>query len=188
MTSSDTPTAHDLARALADQIHPNCPPRDVIVSFRVRPQAAAAAEFGHRSRGGPVTSFAQSLHARLYGLPTDPDPLPTALDALLQATHIANSAEQQTAILRQLADQLRNATEIIYRYAAQWERRPTNIGEQLRQAHDQAQQVVEALDRVAPAFSNRPEDNTSPRPAPPPSRNRASAPVTALTTPAGRHR
>jgi acyl-CoA reductase-like NAD-dependent aldehyde dehydrogenase len=153
----------------------------VIVSFSVRRQAAA--EFGHRSRGGPVTVFAQALHAHLFGLPADDAPLPTALDALLQATHTATSPEQKTAVLRQLADQLRNATEIVqrYQYRAQWDRLPDDVAEQLRHAHDQAQQAAETLDRVAPAFSSRPTTDTAP--------GRSTAtPATTPTPPAGRRR
>ncbi|MFI0711351.1 hypothetical protein ACH4SK_11955 [Streptomyces inhibens] len=180
-TPSDTPTAHDLACALADQI-PGAAPRDVIVSFSVRRQAAA--DFGHRSRGGPVTVFAQALHADLFGLPTDDEPLPTALDALLQATHTATAPEQQTAILRQVAEQLRNATEIIqrYQYRAQWDRLPDDVAEQLRDAHDQAQQVAQNLDLVAPAFSRHPAAPVTP------GRQHIAGPPALPTPPAGRRR
>ncbi|MGJ5751627.1 hypothetical protein FB563_4028 [Streptomyces puniciscabiei] len=173
MTSSDTPTAHDLARALADQIHPNCPPRDVIVSFRVRPQAAA--EFGHRSRGGPVTSFAQSLHARLYGLPADPDPLPTALDELLQSTHTAQTGDQQAAVLAQLAEQLRNAAEILQwaQYHAHWQKLPADVFDWLKSAKTAAQQLADGLDQASPAFAGRPASPPALPPAPP------AAPATA---------
>ncbi|WP_406481188.1 hypothetical protein [Streptomyces platensis] len=34
----------------------------------------------------------------------------------MQATHTATAPEQQTAVLQQLAEQLRNATEVIQRY------------------------------------------------------------------------
>ncbi|MFI0776164.1 hypothetical protein [Streptomyces sp. NPDC021212] len=144
--------------------------------------------YGHRSTGGPVTTFAQALHTQLYGLPTDPGPLPTALDALLQATHTAKTGEQEAAVLRQLADQLRNAVEIIKDYGdrARWDRFPADIAEQVRQAHDQAQQIVRTLDRVAPAFSNRPD--TSPRPGHEQDLDRALAPVSPPAPPAGRHR
>ncbi|MFJ9979365.1 hypothetical protein [Streptomyces cyaneofuscatus] len=94
---------HDLARALADQLRPGAAPRDVTISFGVH--RLAAAQYDYRSRSGPVTAYAQALHAALYGLPTDTDLLPTALDALLQATHTATAPEQQTAILRQVAEQ-----------------------------------------------------------------------------------
>ncbi|MEU0844036.1 hypothetical protein ABZ370_31795 [Streptomyces sp. NPDC005962] len=156
------------------------------VSFGVRRQAGA--KFGHRSTGGPVTAFAQALHAQLYGLPTDPGPLPTALDALFQAAHTANTGEQKTAILRQLADQLRNAIEIIkdYEDTARWDRLPADIAQQLSQAHDQAQQIVRALDRVAPAFSNQP--GTSPRPGHEQDLDRTPAAVSPPTPPARRHR
>lgn len=183
-TSSDTPTAHDLARALADQI-PGAAPRDVTVSFSCRRQAPA--QYRDRGRGGPVTVFAQVLHAHLFGLPADDEPLPTALDALLQATHTATAPEQQTAILQQLAEQLRNATEIIqrYQYRAQWDRLPADVAEQLRDAHDQAQQVVKTLDLVAPAFSNSP---AAPVPQPRHTHGASSATPTIPTPPAGRRR
>ncbi|MGW5868232.1 hypothetical protein ACWFRJ_39505 [Streptomyces sp. NPDC055239] len=155
-TSSYAPTVHDLAQALADQIRPGAAPRDVTVSFGARRQAAA--QYDYRSRGGPVTAYAQALHAALYGLPTHDEPLPAALDALLQATHTATAPEQQTAVLRQVAEQLRNAAEILhrYQYRVQWDRFPQGVAEQLANAHEQAQQIAQTLDRVAPAFSNRP--------------------------------
>ncbi|MEU6182797.1 hypothetical protein [Streptomyces coeruleorubidus] len=185
-TTSDTPTAHDLARALAEQLYPGAAPRDVTVSFSARRQAPI--EYRDRGRGGPVTVYAQALHATLYGLPTDNEPLPTALDALLQATHTATSPEQKTAVLRQIAEQLRNAAEIIqrYQYRAQWGRLPDDVAQQLHDAHDQAQQIAQALDRVAPSFSARTNADT----APDAHRRRlptAAAP-TAPTTPAGRRR
>lgn len=156
----------------------------MVVSFSVRRQAAA--KYDHGSCGGPVTAFAQALHAQLYGLPTDDDPLPTALDALLQATHTATAPEQQTAILQQLAEQLRNATEIIqrYQYQAQWDRLPNAVAERLRDARDQAEQVTKTLDAVAPAFSSQPA-----APLPPAAQPRHTARPSAPTTPpAGRRR
>ncbi|MFE5647562.1 hypothetical protein ACFQ8Q_00365 [Streptomyces cyaneofuscatus] len=161
-TFSDTPTAHDLARALADQLRLGAAPRDVTVHFGVR--RLAAAQYDYRSRGGPVTAYAQALHAALYGLPTDTEPPPTALDALLQATHTATAPEQQTAVLRQVAEQLRNAAEILqrYQYRAQWDRFPDDVAEQLADAHGRAQQIAEALDRMAPAFSDRPAKGSAP--------------------------
>lgn len=130
-TSSDVPTVHDLARALADQIRPGAAPRDVTVHFGVRRQAVA--QYDYRSRGGPVTVYAQTLHAALYGLPTHDEPLPAALDALLQATHTATAPQQQAAVLHQVAEQLRNAAEILqrYQYRAQWDRFPDEVTERL---------------------------------------------------------
>ncbi|AQU64907.1 hypothetical protein [Streptomyces niveus] len=160
------------------------------VSFSARPQAPI--EFRHRGRGGPVTGVAQELHAHLFGLlPVDEAPLPTALDALLQATHTATSPEQRTAVLHQLADQLRNATEIIQRhqYEAQWDRLPDDVAAQLRHAHDQTQQVAEALDRVAPAFNSPPTTDTTPDRRPPREPHDGPvAPTTTPTPPAGRRR
>ncbi|WP_129293620.1 hypothetical protein [Streptomyces lydicus] len=129
-----------------------------------------------------MTVFAQALHAHLFGLPADDEPLPTALDALLQATHTATAPEQQAAILRQVADQLRNGVEIIqrYQYRAQWDRLPDDVAEQLRDAHDQAQQVAQTLDLVAPALSSPP---AVPRPPGPQPRHTAGPP--ASPTPAG---
>ncbi|WP_069631079.1 hypothetical protein [Streptomyces niveus] len=157
------------------------------VLFSARPQAPI--EFRHRGRGGPVTGVAQELHARLFGLPVDDAPLPTALDALLQATHTATSPEQRTAVLHQLADQLRNATEIIQRHQdqAHWDRLPDDIAQQLRHAHDQAQQLAETLDRVAPAFSNPPTTNITPGPKQQREPlHRTVAPAPAPTPPASR--
>ncbi len=143
------------------------------IHFGVRRQAAA--EYRHRSPGGPVTDFAQPLHAALYGLPADDDPLPAALDALLQATHTATSPEQKTAVLHRLAEQLRNAAEIIqrYRYQAQGGRLPDDVAAQLGDAHDQAQQAAESLDHIAPTFTSLP---AAPEPrCPPPAGEPGSA-------------
>ncbi|MCZ9354106.1 hypothetical protein ACFW4M_07580 [Streptomyces sp. NPDC058794] len=174
---------HDLARALADQLHPGAAPRDVTVSFGARRQAPVA--YRSRGRGGPVTVYAQALHAALYGLPTHEESLPTAQDSLLQATHTATAPERKTAVLRQVAEQLRNAAEIIqrYQYRAQWDRFPTDVAEQLATAHDQARQIAQALDRVAPAFSHQP---TTPRTQP--AHGSATTPVASPPTLAPRHR
>ncbi|MCL7493822.1 hypothetical protein M8I34_20830 [Streptomyces sp. MCA2] len=133
-----------------------------------------------------MTVFAQALHAHLFGLPADDEPLPTALDALLQATHTATAPEQQTAILRQVADQLRNAAEIIqrYQYRAQWDQLPDDVAGHLRDAHDQAQQVALTLDLVAPALSSPPAAPDPPGPQP---RHTADPPAPP-TPPAGRRR
>ncbi|WP_159468743.1 hypothetical protein [Streptomyces caniferus] len=133
-----------------------------------------------------MTVYAQALHAALFGLPADDEPLPTALDALLQATHTATAPEQQTAILRQVAEQLRNGAEIIqrYQYRAQWDRLPDDVAEQLRDAHDQAQQVAQTLDLVAPALSSPPAAPELPGPQ---SRH-AAGPPAPPTPPAGRRR
>ncbi|MFF4285690.1 hypothetical protein ACFY0R_10220 [Streptomyces sp. NPDC001633] len=154
------------------------------VGFEARRQAPA--EYRHRGRGGPVTGVAQALHVQLFGLPTDDEPLPTALDALVQATHTATAPEQQTAILRQVADQLRNGAEIIqrYQYRAQWDRLPDDVAEQLRDAHDQAQQVAQTLDLVAPAFSSPPAAPGPPGPQP----RHTAAPPAPPTPTAGRRR
>ncbi|MFG2836145.1 hypothetical protein ACGFZH_11305 [Streptomyces zaomyceticus] len=147
------------------------------MNFGVRRQAAA--DYNHRSRGGPVTGFAQVIHATLFGLPADDDPLPTALDELLQATHTATAPDQQIAILRQVAEQMRNAAEIIqrYQYRAQWDQLPDNAAEQLREAHDQAQLIATTLDRVAPAFEAEPAGT------PPPSRAAADSEARSRTEP-----
>lgn len=174
-TSSDAPTAHDLARALADQLHPGAAARDVTVSFSARRQAPT--EYRHRTRGGPVTAFAQALHAALYGLPGDDDPLPTALDELLQATHTATTPEQKTAVLRRLADQLGNAAEIIQRYQhqAQGDRLPDDVATQLSDAYGQAQRIAEILDPAAAAFSSPPAAHMPSCPQP---RHAAGPPAT----------
>ncbi|MFD6434354.1 hypothetical protein [Streptomyces venezuelae] len=179
---------HDLARALAEQLHPGAAPRDVTVSFGARRQAPV--EYRSRSRGGPVTVYAQSLHAALYGLPAYDETLPTALDALLQATHTVTAPEQKTAVLRHVAEQLRNAAEIIqrYQYRAQWDRLPADAAEQLADAHHQAQQIAQVLDRVAPAFNHRPTTDAALRARAASNGRSATAPVASPPSPATRHR
>ncbi|WP_329309183.1 hypothetical protein [Streptomyces microflavus] len=147
------------------------------VSFGVRRHAAA--DYNHRSRGGPVTGFAQVIHATLFGLPADNNPLPTALDELLQATHTATTPDQHIAILRQLAEQMRNAAEIIqrYQYQAQWDQLPDNAADHLRKALDQAQFIATTIDRVAPAFEAEPAGT------PPPSRTAANSEARVRTEP-----
>ncbi|MEU6814085.1 hypothetical protein [Streptomyces sp. NPDC046860] len=124
----------------------------MIVNFGVRRQVAA--QYGYRSGGGPVTVYAQALHAELYGLPSDDDPVPAALDALLQAAHSARSPEQQTAILQQLAEQLRNAAEI-FEWARDHARRsqlPHASWEWLRDATDNTRGLADGLDVIRSAF------------------------------------
>ncbi|MFD4786535.1 hypothetical protein ACFWN1_05530 [Streptomyces sp. NPDC058459] len=144
---------HDFARALAAQI-PGAAPRDVTVNFEVRRQAAG--QYGYRSRGGPVTVYAQALHAELYGLPPDDDPVPVALDALLQAAHTLRSPEQQIAILQQLAEQMRNAGEIL-EWARDHARRrqlPHSTWEWLRDATDNTRSLADGLDVIRSAFAH----------------------------------
>ncbi|MEU4030532.1 hypothetical protein [Streptomyces anulatus] len=173
---------HDFARVLAAQI-PGAVPRDVTVHFAVRRRAEA--RHGRRGRGGPVTVYAQALHSQLYGLPVDEGPLPTALDALLQAAHTADSLDQLGAILEQLAEQLRNAAEILEwaRDHAHWRRLPDSTWEWLRDATDRTRDLGEGLDTVRSAFAAEP-----PQPQPVP---RPAATHTAAATPVpstGRHR
>ncbi|WP_043267052.1 hypothetical protein [Streptomyces sp. CT34] len=161
-TTTDALTPHDLARALAAEIDPDVPTRDVIASFRLRPQAGP--QFGYKSCGGPVQALAQSLHARLYGLPTDPDPLPTALDELLQATRTAQDNEQQAAVLVQLAEQLRNAAEIIKwaQYNAHWRQLPAPVFDKLKAATTTVRHLADGLEQTSPAFAARPAPATTP--------------------------
>jgi hypothetical protein len=152
---------HDVARALADQI-PGAAPRDVTVHFTLRRQAAA--QHHYRSCGGPVTVHAGALHAHLYGLPTDDQPLPTALDALLQAAHTTGDPEQQSAILQQLTEQPRNAAEILQwaRNHAHWRQLPDSTWDWLRDATTQMGVLADGLDTVRPAFAAEPPAHVSP--------------------------
>ncbi|MFF3640351.1 hypothetical protein [Streptomyces sp. NPDC002564] len=158
------------------------------VHFTVRRQVAA--DYGHRSRGGPVTVYARAIHAQLYGLPADNDDPPVALDELLQAAHSTNLPEQQAAILGQLAEQLRNATEILEwaRNHAHWRRLPAPAWEWLRDATDRTRDLADGLDTIRPAFTDAPAAAlASPsRPAPP--RAETSSVVAPPTAPAVRHR
>ncbi|MGW4200344.1 hypothetical protein [Streptomyces sp. NPDC004726] len=141
----------------------------MIARFSVRHQAAA--EFGNKSSAGPVGVIAQSLHACLYGLPTDPGPLPTALDELLQSTYMAAEAEQHAAVLIQLAEQLHNAAQILEwaRDNAHWRRLP-GAWEWLRDATASTRQIADGLGAVSADFVTRPAPTTAPAtpPAPPP--------------------
>ncbi|NEC66980.1 hypothetical protein [Streptomyces sp. SID9727] len=171
---------HDFARALADQI-PGAAPRDVTVNFAVRRQAAA--QHGYRSRGGPVTVYAQALHAQLYGLPLGDEPLPADLGGLLQAAHATDDPDQQAAVLQQLAEQLRNAAEILEwaRNHAHWRRLPDSAWEWLRDATDHTRDLADGLDAVHPAFADDPPALASPpQPtAPRTARSTVAAPPTA---------
>ncbi|MGX1025350.1 hypothetical protein RKD37_000218 [Streptomyces ambofaciens] len=68
-------------------------------------------------------------------------------------------------------------------YRAQWDRFPTDVAEQHATAHDQARQIAQALDRVAPAFSHQP---TTPRAQA--AHGSATTPVASPPTLAPRHR
>ncbi|MFD5443784.1 MULTISPECIES: hypothetical protein [Streptomyces] len=165
---------------------PGAAPRDVTVHFAVRRQAAA--QHGYRSRGGPVTVYAQALHAQLYGLPTDEEPLSAALDALLQAANSAADPEQQSQVLQQLAEQLRYAAEILEwaRNHAHWRQLPSSAWEWFRDATDRPRDLADGLDAVRPAFTAEPPARAAAQPVPHP-----AAQHTAATTPtpsAGRRR
>ncbi|MFF0448008.1 hypothetical protein ACFYT4_16635 [Streptomyces sp. NPDC004609] len=139
----------------------------MIARFSVRHQAAA--EFGHRSSSGPVGVLAQSLHARLYGLPADPGPLPTALDELLQSTYTATETEQQAAVLVHLAEQLHNAAQILEwaRDNAHWRRLP-GAWEWLREATTSTRQIADGLATVSTAFTTGPAPTVPATPPTPP--------------------
>ncbi|MFD3563546.1 hypothetical protein ACFWVU_28325 [Streptomyces sp. NPDC058686] len=154
-------------------MHPDATPRDVVVHFTLR--RLAAPRYDHRSSGGPATGIAQSLHARLYGLPDDPGPVPTALDELLQSLTTARDGDQQPAVLAQLAEQLRNAAEILEwaRDNAHWRQLPAPTWEWLRTATDAARDLAAGLDDVRPAFTAPRAPSTAPAP-PAPAAQRAS--------------
>jgi hypothetical protein len=111
-----------------------------------------------------VTVYAQALHAQLYGLPTDDEPVPAALDALLQAAHTTDDPEQQSAILRQLTEQLRNAAEILQwaRNHAHWRQLPHPAWEWLRDATAQMRVLADGLDTVQAAFTAKPPAHPAP--------------------------
>ncbi|MEU7238378.1 hypothetical protein, partial [Streptomyces chrestomyceticus] len=129
----------------------------------------AAPRFGYRGSGGPVTVVARSLHARLYGLPTAPPPLPTALDELLQALGTVSTSDEQQAVLAQLAEQLRNAAQILEwaRDNAHWRQLPDADWEWLRDATDTTRHLANGLDSVRPSFS-APQPSAAPLPPPAP--------------------
>ncbi|MGI5457509.1 hypothetical protein ACQEWB_30955 [Streptomyces sp. CA-249302] len=122
-----------------------------------------------------MTGIARPLHARLYGLPHDPAPVPAALDELLQTLMTARDPNQQHAVLAQLAEQLRNAAEILEwaRDNAHWRQLPAPTWEWLRTATDAARDLAAGLDEVRPAFAAPRAPSTTPAP-PPPAGHRAS--------------
>ncbi|AKA08989.1 hypothetical protein SAZ_32675 [Streptomyces noursei ZPM] len=148
----------------------------MVVHFTLR--RLAAPRYDHRSSGGPANGIAQSLHARLYGLPDDPSPVPTALDELLQSLATARDGDQQHAVLSQLAEQLRNAAEILQwaRNNAHWRQLPAPTWEWLRTATDTARDLADGLDEVGPAFASPRAPATAPAP-PAPAARRAPAPA-----------
>ncbi|MFJ6752150.1 hypothetical protein ACIQNI_28800 [Streptomyces sp. NPDC091266] len=156
LTPSDAPTPRDIARALAAQVHPDATPRDVVVHFTLR--RLAAPRYDHRSSGGPANGIAQSLHSHLYGLPDDPGPVPTALDELLQSLTTARDGDQQHAVLVQLAEQLRNAAEILEwaRNNALWRQLPATTWGFLRAATDSTRELADGLDGIRPASNSQP--------------------------------
>ncbi|MFF4767452.1 hypothetical protein ACFY1V_13145 [Streptomyces sp. NPDC001255] len=115
----------------------------------------APIEYRHRGRTGPVLLFAKTLHAALYGLPPQDEPLPTALDDLL--LHEATSPEEEAAVLQQVAGQIRTAAEIIKtsRYEARSRLAP-DVAEQLADAQSQTEQIAQVLDRLVPALRHQP--------------------------------
>ncbi|MER7653724.1 MULTISPECIES: hypothetical protein [Streptomyces] len=111
--------------------------------------------------------MARSLHARLYGLPTAPSPLPTALDELLQVLGTARDGDQKQAVLVQLADQLRNAAEILEWARDNARQLPAPIWEWLRDATDTTRHLADGLDSVRPSFA-APQAPAAPLPPPAP--------------------
>lgn len=139
-----------------------------------------------------MLGLAHALHANLYGLPADPGPLPTALDALLQTTLAAKSGDERTAVLRQLAEQLRNAAEIIdhYRRTARIEGLPPVIADQLHRAHGHTEQIAHVLDGLSIMFGGKPTTrqlSTGPLP-PQHAPDRGPTPQTPAAPPAARRR
>ncbi|MFI2236479.1 hypothetical protein [Streptomyces chrestomyceticus] len=133
----------------------------------------AGPRFGYRGTGGPVTGVARSLHARLYGLPAAPSPLPTALDELLQALGTARDGGQKQAVLAQLAEQLRNAAEILEWARDDARQLPAPVWEWLRDATDTTRHLADGLDNVRPSFT-APQALAAPLPPPVPAPPRAA--------------
>ncbi|OKI09431.1 hypothetical protein A6A06_01630 [Streptomyces sp. CB02923] len=144
----------------------------MIASFSAR--RLADPRFRYRGSGGPVTVVARSLHARLYGLPTAPTPLPTALDELLQALGTVHNGDQQQAVLAQLAEQLRNAAQILERARDNARQLPTPTWEWLRDATDTTRHLADGLDAVRPSFTTPHAPTATPLPPPVPAPPRAA--------------
>ncbi|MFJ5546679.1 hypothetical protein [Streptomyces sp. NPDC093225] len=141
----------------------------MVISFR--PRKSAEARYDYRSSVGPVIAFAQALHAHLYGLPSEPPPLPAALDELLQAVCTVDR-DGQEAVVAQLADQLHAAADLLEwaRNHAHWNRLPTEVWERLRDATTALTQIADTVAEATPAFSTRrpPPPAMAALPSPPP--------------------
>ncbi|MFF3460288.1 hypothetical protein ACFYXH_39600 [Streptomyces sp. NPDC002730] len=103
--------------------------------------------------------------------------MPTALDQLLQSVTTARDGDQQHAVLAQLAEQLRNAAEILEwaRDNAHWRQLPAPTWEWLRTATDAARDLADSLDEVGPAFASPCAPAAAPAP-PAPAAHRAPTP------------
>ena len=101
--------------------------------------------------------------------------MPTALDELLQPLTTARDGDQQRAVLAQLAEQLRNAAEILEwaRNNAHWRQLPAATWEWLRTATAAARDLAAGLDDVCPVFAAHRAPSTAP---PAPAAHRTSAP------------
>ncbi|MET9822294.1 hypothetical protein ABZ038_11805 [Streptomyces sp. NPDC006349] len=100
------------------------------------------------------------------------------MDALLQAAHSAVGPEQQSQVLQQLAEQLRNAAEILgwTRNHAHWRQLPSFAWEGLRDATDRTRDLADGLDAVRPAFTAEPPARAAPpQPVPYPVAQRTEA-------------
>lgn len=164
LSHTDTPSAVDIAKALASRISTNPPPPPHLVTVSFGLVRGAESRYQYRSSGGSALGVANALHAELYGLPTEQALLPAALDELLQAT---GHDDDQAAVLAQVAAQMEVAAVLIERarHAAQWRQLPQSLSAQLAASQTLASQLAAGLHGLAPGFAKGSTQST-PTPAP----------------------
>ncbi|WP_405496210.1 hypothetical protein [Streptomyces sp. NBC_00096] len=149
---ADTPSAVDIAKALASRISTTSPPPPHLVTVSFGLVRGAESRYQFRSCGGSALGVANALHAELYGLPVEQSVLPTALDELLQAT---GHDDDQAAVLSQVAAQMEIAAVLIERarHAAHWRQLPEALSAQLAASQALATQMATGLAGLAPGFA-----------------------------------
>ncbi|MFG2979376.1 hypothetical protein ACGFYY_41125 [Streptomyces sp. NPDC048331] len=158
---ADTPSAQDIAKALANRISTNPPPPPHLVTVSFGLLRGAESRYQYRSSGGSALGLANALHAELYGLPVEQEALPAALDELLLAT---GHDDDQAAVLAQVAAQLEAAAVLIERarHTAQWRQLPQSLSAQLAASQTLASQLASGLLGLAPGFAKGSKQSTLP--------------------------
>ncbi|KPC62670.1 hypothetical protein [Streptomyces chattanoogensis] len=131
-------------------IAPDIAIRDVLIGYKTRPRVASL--FNHRSGGGSIHHYLATLHARLYGRPADPAPLPSDLDELRLRALACTSEHQQEAVVAHLASQLPSTAQLLDR-TQDWLHLPRHARAWLQDAAGAIRQLADQISHVSPAFA-----------------------------------